>query len=680
MKNKGLFVLKKLVLTARLTFFLNILCVLIVTSYSSASEWEKTYGGSTYDFGYSVQQTTDGGYILVGYTDSYGAGESDVYLIKTDSSGNELWSKTFGGISGDYGRSVQQTTDGGYIIAGHTGSFGAGGSDFYLIKTNADGIESWSKTFGSSREDLAYSVQQTTDDGYIIAGYTWQNSGWNTYLIKTDALGIEEWHKLFDKVGSIDQGSSVQQTKDGGYIIAGSAQVVDHWDDVYLLKIDSSGNELWSKTFGGDYEDNGSSVQQTEDGGYIIVGNTNSPNYPWSDAYLIKTDALGNQLWSRTFGGIYDEYGYSVQQTDDGGYIITGQTNSYDIGDSGIYLIKTDAAGKGIWSKTFGNGYTIYGHSVLQASDGGYIVAGSDYVDAGGYEVCLVYFNPRLPDIFGIEEGNSWKYEGTKQGEPYTLERTVTSIETDLFPVPTYTMAIKENGSYIGVEWYENAGNEIKLWGTTLYDEGNYYTMTFSQGLTAAWFPMEVGDHKFSSATTNILEVEFDVTLTVDVVSKTPVSLSFDTFEAYELQYHMHLWGTDDWGNHYDFTDDFTWWVVPYLGAVKDQDADYDVQLTSFVIEGGLIRQDSDADGDGLIDYREILTYGTDWQAFDTDRDGMSDGWEVNYGLDPLVNDAGDDNDGDGFTNLAEYLKGSDPLDPKSRPVIAMPWLMLLLE
>ena len=142
MKNKGLFVLKKLVLTARLTFFLNILCVLIVTSYSSASEWEKTYGGSTYDFGYSVQQTTDGGYILVGYTDSYGAGESDVYLIKTDSSGNELWSKTFGGISGDYGRSVQQTTDGGYIIAGHTGSFGAGGSDFYLIKTNADGIES----------------------------------------------------------------------------------------------------------------------------------------------------------------------------------------------------------------------------------------------------------------------------------------------------------------------------------------------------------------------------------------------------------------------------------------------------------------------------------------------------------------------------------------------------------
>ena len=160
------------------------------------------------------------------------------------------------------------------------------------------------------------------------------------------------------------------------------------------------------------------------------------------------------------------------RQTDDGGYIIAGQTDSYDIGDSGIYLIKTDAAGKEIWSKTFGNGYTTYGHSVLQVSDGGYIVSGSDYVDAGGYEVCLVYFNPRLPDIFGIEEGNSWKYEGTKQGEPYTLERTVTSIETDLFPVPTYHMAIKENGSYAGAEWYENTGNEIKLWGTTLYDEG----------------------------------------------------------------------------------------------------------------------------------------------------------------------------------------------------------------
>ena len=120
--------------------------------------------------------------------------------------------------------------------------------------------------------------------------------------------------------------------------------------------------------------------------------------------------------------------------------------------------------------------------------------------------------------------------------------------------------------------------------------------------------------------------------------------------------------------------------LYPILVQLGIRDADYDVQLTSFVIGGGLVRQDSDADGDGLMDYREILTYGTDWQAFDTDKDGMPDGWEVDYGLDPLVNDAGGDNDGDGFTNLAEYLKGSDPIDPKSRPVIAMPWLMLLLE
>lgn len=673
-------ILKKSMLTGTLMIFLNIFCLVISNSYSDASQWEKTYGGGTYDFGYSVQQTTDGGYIIVGYTESYGAGESDVYLIKTDSLGNELWSKTFGGSSGDYGRSVQQTTDGGYVIAGHTSSSGAGGSDFYLIKTDAAGNNPWSKTFGGSSEDIAYSIQQTTDGGYIIAGYKWQDSGWNTNLIKTDALGNEDWNKTFDKAGSIDYESSVQQTADGGYIITGSVQAVNYWDDVYLLKTDSSGKKLWSKTFGGDYGDHGSSVKQTADDGYIIVGNTDSPSYPWHDVYLIKTDGAGKELWSKTFGGIYDDYGYSVQQTDDGGYIIAGQTDSSDVGESGIYLIRTDASGKEIWSRTFGNGYTILGHSVQQISDGGFVVAGTDYSDMGGYDVCLVYFNPRLPDIFGLEKGNSWIYEGTREGEPYILERYINSVETGLFPGPTYTLGIKENGSYVGAEWYENAGNEIKLWGTTIFDEGSYYTMTFSQGLTAAWFPMEVYDHRLSSTTTNILEVEFDVTLTVDVISKTPVSLAFATLEAYEIQYQMHLWGTDDWGNDYDFTDNFTWWVVPYLGVVKDLGVDYDLKLTSFAIGGGLVRQDSDTDGDELLDYREILSYGTDWQVFDTDKDGMPDGWEVDYGLDPLVIDAEGDKDGDGFTNLAEYLKGYDPVDPGSHPFIAMPWLLLLLE
>jgi hypothetical protein len=679
MKKKAKRTLKTALLIGLVTISANILLVFTLSSNSYGLEWEKTFGGSSYDYGYSVQQTTDGGFIIAGYTDSYGAGGNDVYLIKTDGSGNELWSKTFGGSSGDYGRSVQQTTDGGYIIAGHTGSFGAGGSDFYLIKTDAAGNKTWSRTFGGSSEDLAYSVQQTTDGGYIIAGYKWQDSGWNTYLVKTDALGIEDWNKIFARAGSIDHGSSVRQTKDGGYIILGTAQASNYWDDVYLLKTDSSGNELWSKTFGGDFEDHGSSVQQTEDGGYIIAGNTNSSDYPWHDVYLIKTDMLGNQQWSRTFGSIYDEYGYSVRQTDDGGYILAGQTDSYDIGSGGIYLVKTDDLGREIWSKTFGDSYTTFGSSVQQTEDGGYIITGTDYRNTKSYDAFLAYYNPKLLDIFGFEIGNSWKYEGVYQGSPYTAEREITAIETNWFPVPTYTFEIKENGSNVGAEWYENTGNEIKLWGTTALVDGYYYTLFFSQGLTAAWFPMEVNDHKFTSATTDIEGIQFDVNFTVDVIRKTSVPLSFATLEAYEVYNQLHVWGSDPWGTNYDIRDNFTTWVVPYLGVVKEIGDDYNLKLTSFAIGGGHITPVSDADGDGLQGYQEILTYGTDWQNSDSENDGMPDGWEVNYGLNPLVDDANDDKDDDGFTNLIEYLKGYDPIDPKSHPVISMPWLLLLL-
>ena len=152
----------------------------------------KTFGGIDNDDAYSVQQTTDGGYIFTGYTRSFGNGGSDdLYLIKTNSDGEEEWTKTFGGSSSDYGRSVQQTTDGGYILTGYTTSFGNGGSDAYLVKTNSDGEEEWTKTFGGSSSDYGRSVQQTTDGGYVVAGYTtsFGNGRLDFYLIKTDSDG-----------------------------------------------------------------------------------------------------------------------------------------------------------------------------------------------------------------------------------------------------------------------------------------------------------------------------------------------------------------------------------------------------------------------------------------------------------------------------------------------------------
>ncbi len=354
--------------------------------------WTRTYGGSGDDIGNSVQQTSDDGYIIAGGTYSFGAGDSDVYLTKIDIAGDELWSQTFGGEGYDLGTSVQQTTDGGYIIAGCTFSYGAGNRDVYLIKTDANGNESWSQTFGGSANDWGYNVQQTNDGGYIIAGSTQSigAGGYDVYLIKTDESGNEQWNETFGESGN-DEGYSVQQTTDGGYIIAGLIHPNGTSIYVYLIKTDSIGNESWSRTFGGDDNDFGKSVQQTSDDGYIIVGLTDSFGAGSRDVYLIKTDSNGNDSWTQTYGGSGYDRSMNGQLTTDGGCIISGWTESFGVGGYDVYLIKTDSNGNESWSVTFGGNDHDYGYSVQQTSDSGYIVAGyTQSYGAGGSDVYLI--------------------------------------------------------------------------------------------------------------------------------------------------------------------------------------------------------------------------------------------------------------------------------------------------
>ena len=344
--------------------------------------WQQTYegfGGATIQMGYSVQQTTDGGYIITGFSiDTTG---SYIYLIKTDGNGIEQWSKTFGEVE-SYGLSVQQTTDGGYIITGQTYSIGNGSYDVYLIKTDGSGIEQWSKTFGGTSSDGGSSVQQTTDGGYIVTG---ENSN-GVCLIKTDGNGIEQWNQTFGGY----KGNSVQQTTDGGYIVTGQNS-----NDVCLIKTDGNGIEQWSKTFGGTSSDRGSSVQQTTDGGYIITGFTESFGNGGSDVYLIKTDGNGIEQWSKTFGGANWDSGNSVQQTTDGGYVITGRFEEI-FEEPDVYLIKTDGNGIEQWSQNIGRtlGFGIdvsdEGFSVQQTTDGGYIITGFTIGFTSGYDVYLI--------------------------------------------------------------------------------------------------------------------------------------------------------------------------------------------------------------------------------------------------------------------------------------------------
>ena len=350
--------------------------------------WEKTFGGTDHDSGYSVQQTSDGGYIIVGETSSYGAGDFDVYLIKTDSEGNRMWEKTFGGTKGDHGYSVQQTSDGGYIIVGETSSYGVGYTNVYLIKTNPEGNLVWQKTFGSfdgTGCNSGYSVKQISDGSYVIVG----SNGSDVYLIKVDSQGNLVWEKTFGGTKG-DHGCSVQQTLDGGYIIVGKTSSYGAGDfDVYLIKTDSEGNRVWEKTFGGPSWDDGECVQQTSDGGYIIVGQTGwtTPN---SDVYLIKVDSQGNLVWEKTFGGTDHDSGYSVQQTSDGGYIVVGATGSVGLSWRDIYLLKVDSQGNLVWEKTFGGTKSTWGPSIERTSDGAYVIVGGiEYDEANKEDVLL---------------------------------------------------------------------------------------------------------------------------------------------------------------------------------------------------------------------------------------------------------------------------------------------------
>jgi hypothetical protein len=364
-----------------------------VFALSPQTVWTRTYGGTGGEFGLSVQQTSDGGYIIAGETSSFGAGSHDAYLIKTDAGGDTVWTRTFGGPGSEFGNSVQQTSDGGYIVAGETTSFGAGSGDAYLMKMDADGDTVWIRTYGGTGWDDGNSVQQTSDGGYIITGDTdsFGAGGKDAYLIKTDADGDTLWTRTYGGTGE-ETGWSVQQTSDGGYIIAGDTDSFGAGSyDVYLIKTDASGDTVWTRTYGGTGVDLGGAVQQTSDGGYIFAGMTDSFGAGSYDMYLIRMDASGDTVWTRTYGGAGVEAGGSVQQASDGGYVFTGYTSSFGAGSEDVYLVRTDASGDVVWTRTYGGTGEDAGVLVQQTSNGRYIIIGyTDSFGAGGYDVYLL--------------------------------------------------------------------------------------------------------------------------------------------------------------------------------------------------------------------------------------------------------------------------------------------------
>ena len=350
--------------------------------------WKKIYGGlHNYGEATSIVKTKDGGYAIASSKSSSVSGNFDAYLVKTDPTGNVLWEKTYGGPKSDYGRSLVTTSDGGYAIAGHAYDLGNGGFGIYLVKTDSLGNQVWQKTYGGTKDDYGYCVTQTSDGGYAITGTTqsFGSGGENIFLLKTDSQGNQLWLKTY----ASGSGFSVIQTTDGGYAIAGRI-----YSSVgpagYLVKTDSQGNQLWQKTYGGTYEDCGRCVIQTSDAGYAITGTTSSFGAGSYDVYLVKTDSQGNQLWQKTYGGTEADGGESVVQTSDGGYAIAGYTSSFGNRACNIYLVKTDSVGNLLWQKTYGETKAT-GHSIVQTSDDGFAIAGStNSSEPGKFDVYLV--------------------------------------------------------------------------------------------------------------------------------------------------------------------------------------------------------------------------------------------------------------------------------------------------
>jgi len=418
----------------------------ICYAQSPPIQWQKSLGGSLWDVGSSIQQTGDGGYIVAGLTYSNDGdvsgnhGEADYWIVKLNSDGNIQWQKSLGGSAWDEGNVIQQTADGGYIVAGLTESNDGdvsgnhGTADFWIVKLNSDGNIQWQKSLGGSSWDVANAIQQTADGGYIVAGMTESNDGdvsgnhgkADCWIVKLNSDGSIQWQNSMG--GSRhDAANSIQQTDDAGYIVAGRSNSIDgdvsgnHGSaDYWIVKLNSTGIIQWQKSLGGFGLDVANSIQLTADGGVIIAGYSFSNdgdvsgNHGESDYWIVKLTSTGIIEWQKALGGYRKDASYSTQQTADGGYIVAGQAESYEGDVTGhhgwtdFWIVKLNSVGSFQGGKSLGGSAGEDASSILQTTDGGYIVAGYSYSNngdvSGNHGESDVWIVKLSPEFVGVDD------------------------------------------------------------------------------------------------------------------------------------------------------------------------------------------------------------------------------------------------------------------------------------
>lgn len=307
--------------------------------------WDKSVFGMTDDAGHSIQVTGDKNYIVTGYTESKGQGAGDVWVLKFDKNGERIWEKTFGGSSLDTGEAVLQTKDKGYIVVGNTESKGAGLSDIWVLKLDKDGNLLWDKTFGGEKPDRAKSIQITEDSGYIIAGTTESKGAGasDIWVLKLDKHGTLLWDKTYGGEQS-ETANSILQTKDKGYIIAGRTSSKGAGkSDIWVMKLNKDGGLEWDKTFGGTEEEEGNFIVQTKDKGYIIAGRRTKTTR--IEALILKLDKDGNVAWEKDFTENHKNIINAIQQTKDKGYICAGGKQPQNSNNIDLWILKLDKNG-----------------------------------------------------------------------------------------------------------------------------------------------------------------------------------------------------------------------------------------------------------------------------------------------------------------------------------------------
>ncbi|MBN2535876.1 MAG: hypothetical protein JXB88_23550 [Spirochaetales bacterium] len=351
--------------------------------------FENRIGGPDIDSSNDLLVTTDGGFLIAGYTYSKGEGKGDAYLIKCNAAGEIEWDKTYGGPENDQVYTLAKTKDGGYVAAGKTESYGSGKRDVYIIKVDAGGNLEWEKVYGGEQEDEANCVIQTTDNGYLTAGMTYSKGAGSgdIYILKLDTNGSLEWEKTFGGAKK-DYAAHVEKTKDRGYIVCGSG---GEKTDCYVLKLDQEGNIQWEKFIGSDNFDLANCIIPVSRGGYIMAGMTQPEAGKKVDIYVVKLTDKGDIEWEKSFAGKDHSGAQNIKETMDKGYIVTGSTKNTKSGRDNAFLIKLNSRGESAWEEHFGGEDIAYGNAVVEKSRGIYSVTGyileTDDPSKGDYSI-----------------------------------------------------------------------------------------------------------------------------------------------------------------------------------------------------------------------------------------------------------------------------------------------------